>query len=371
MSDALDEDAIIGCLLGQAVGDMMGTPMENLSPRRIARLFPKLDRPAFLFGRGMVTDDTEHACMTAQALLRSGGDKAQFRRSLAWRLRWWFAAGPAGIGLATLKACLKLWLGFPSTRSGVYSAGNGPAMRAAILFVTELVDSVHARKHRDGVELNEYPVQAWQADSTRITHTDPQATIGTFFIYFAALCAVKGRQSPFSPALFFNWIDVCSTSSRHDIERKAATIKPAYEAGKTVAEFASSLGLSRGVTGYIAHTVPVAIYAFLRHPDDYRAAVESVICCGGDTDTVAAITGALVGARVGKSGIPAEWLAGYADWPRSVAWIERLGRELAKGEWRHTPQPAVPLAWWAIPFRNLFFFLIVLGHLARRLLPPY
>ena len=104
MSNTLNEDAIIGCLLGQAVGDMMGKPMENLSPRRIAKLFPKLDRPAFLFGRGMVTDDTVHACMTAQALLRSGGDKGRFLRSLAWRLRWWFAAGPPGIGLATLRS---------------------------------------------------------------------------------------------------------------------------------------------------------------------------------------------------------------------------------------------------------------------------
>jgi len=114
----LDPDAVVGCLLGQAVGDMMGLSAENLGPRRVAKLFPNLDRPRFLFGYGMGSDGTEHACMTAQALLRSGGDRHRFRRSLAWRLRWWFLAGPVGIGRATLLACLRLWFGVPSHKSG-------------------------------------------------------------------------------------------------------------------------------------------------------------------------------------------------------------------------------------------------------------
>ncbi|TVS08433.1 MAG: hypothetical protein EA424_28605 [Planctomycetaceae bacterium] len=40
---------------------------------------------------------------------------------------------PAGVGMATARACLKLWLGFPPKRSGVDSAGNGPAMGKAVL----------------------------------------------------------------------------------------------------------------------------------------------------------------------------------------------------------------------------------------------
>lgn len=156
-----------------------------------------------------------------------------------------------------------------------------------------------------------------------------------------------------------------------DLFNNFSALIKAYEANKSVAEFAAELKLTRGVTGYIAHTVPVAVYAFLRHPDDYRTAIESVIRLGGDTDTVAAITGALVGARVGKAGIPKEWLDRWADWPRSVAWMEKLALKLAEGKWREAPQPAVPLAWWAIPVRNLFFFLVVLTHVFRRLLPPY
>jgi len=81
----------------------------------------------------MISDDTEHTLMVAQSLLKHPDDAAAFARSLAWRLRWWFLGLPAGVGLATARACLKLWLGFPPQRSGVHSAGNGPAMRSALL----------------------------------------------------------------------------------------------------------------------------------------------------------------------------------------------------------------------------------------------
>ncbi len=369
MSDLppLDPDAVVGCLLGQAIGDMMGLPMENLSARRVAKLFPHLDRPRFVFGYGMGSDDTEHACMTAQALLRSGGDRYRFRRSLAWRLRWWFLAGPAGIGKATLKACVKLWLGWPSHKSGVKSAGNGPAMRATILFAAD-----GCPNEPDHLECTyDTPFRPWLGDSTLLTHEDEQAVLGTFAVRAAARCASRDRNQPLDPNQFLDRFRLDFGILSSDIGRNLKAMATACDANKSVAEFAAELKLTRGVTGYIAHTVPVAIYAFLKHPDDYRTAVESVIRLGGDTDTVAAITGALVGARLGKAGIPKEWLDRWADWPRSVAWMEKLGRKLAEGKWRKSPQPAVPLAWWAIPFRNLVFFLVVLVHAFRRLLPPY
>ena len=119
------------------------------------------------------------------------------------------------------------------------------------------------------------------------------------------------------------------------------------------------------------HTVPVAFHAWLRHPDDYRAAVQTAIRCGGDADTVAAVTGALVGARVGPAGIPAEWRSGIIDWPRSVRWVEELGRRLDEGKRRAESQRPPRLAAWAIPLRNLLFLVWVLLHALRRLLPPY
>ena len=127
--------AIEGCLIGTAVGDALGLAGEGLSRRRQARLFPDLSRPHFLGRQGMVSDDTEHTCLVAQALIASAGELEALTRALAWRLRFWLLGGPAGIGWATLRATVKLWLGVPPDRSGVWSAGNGPAMRSALLGV--------------------------------------------------------------------------------------------------------------------------------------------------------------------------------------------------------------------------------------------
>src|SRR5262249_11838055 len=153
--------------------DSLGLPREGLSRRRARRLFsdPPL-RQHFFLGRGMTSDDAEHTCMTAQALLRSRDDPERFVRSLAWRLRFWLLGLPAGIGYATLRAILKLWLGFSPHRSGVFSAGNGPAMRAALL----------------GVCLGDDPerLRAFVRASSRLTHTDPRAELGSYLIALAA-----------------------------------------------------------------------------------------------------------------------------------------------------------------------------------------
>ena len=83
----------------------------------------------------MVSDDTEHAIMVAESLLDAAADAERFAAALAWRMRFWLLGFPAGAGSATLRAILKLWLGCPPARSGIPSAGNGPAMRAPLLGV--------------------------------------------------------------------------------------------------------------------------------------------------------------------------------------------------------------------------------------------
>ncbi|MER2542253.1 MAG: ADP-ribosylglycohydrolase family protein, partial [Candidatus Accumulibacter phosphatis] len=92
---------------------------------------------------------------------------------------------------------------------------------------------------------------------------------------------------------------------------------------------------------------------------------------GGDTDSVAAIVGALVGARIGPDRFPAHLLDGLVEWPRTLQWLTLLGERLAR---TRTPQAlATPLAL-NLPgllLRNVFFFALVLMHGLRRLLPPY
>lgn len=62
------EQVAVGCLLGMAVGDALGLACEGLSKARQAKMVPSLDRYGFLFGRGMVSDDTTRRCLTCRCL---------------------------------------------------------------------------------------------------------------------------------------------------------------------------------------------------------------------------------------------------------------------------------------------------------------
>lgn len=57
-------------LLGTAVGDSIGLPTEGLSPKAIAHRWKGQWRQRLLFGRGMVSDDTEHTVFVGQCLCR-------------------------------------------------------------------------------------------------------------------------------------------------------------------------------------------------------------------------------------------------------------------------------------------------------------
>lgn len=346
-------EGAIGCVLGMAVGDALGLPMEGLSSARQRRLYPVL-RHHFVAGRGMVSDDTEHACMTAQALLASGGDPERFARSLSWRLRFWLLGLPAGIGLATLRSILRLWLGFGWKCSGVFSAGNGPAMRSPILGVL----------YGDQPERCKALVEA----STRLTHTDPKANLAAWVVARAAFEArsLRGDVAP----------EVFAASLRLELGKAGAELADLIDRavssagrGEDTVTFARSLGLERGVTGYSYHTVPVVLHAWFAWPMDYERAVEAVIRCGGDTDTTAAIVGGIAGAAVGVEGIPAAWRQGLVEWPCGVGWMEALAAASAKcpGEGQGPLSFNIP----GQLLRNLFFMGVVLFHGFRRLLPPY
>lgn len=345
---------IVGCILGTALGDAMGLPYEGLSSRRAAKLLGPPDRYRFFFARGMVSDDTEHTCMVAQSLIASGGDVETFRRYLAWRFRFWLLSLPAGIGLATLRSIVRLWIGFAPNRSGVFSAGNGPAMRAAILGAA--ID--------DSQSLREF-VRA----STRITHTDPKAEYGAFAV---ALAAQLARQhESVSGAQFLDQLRSFLGGEGDELISLIKGATNAAEDAQSTASFAESLGLSKGVSGYVYDSVPVAIHAWLAHPRDFRLAVSSVIRCGGDTDSTAAIVGGIVGTAVGKEGVPADWLDDLFEWPRSVSWMERLGAQLDSSIDAAARDRPITLPVWGLVLRNVFFLLVVLCHGFRRLFPPY
>ncbi|MBN9415287.1 hypothetical protein ABS71_17530 [bacterium SCN 62-11] len=251
------QQQLIGCLWGTALGDALGLCREGLNPRRGQRLYPDLDRFQLFGGRGLASDDTEHAAFTAWAI--SGQpDPATFESRLRHAFQRWLACLPAGIGLATLRAGL--------IRRGVCSAGNGPLMRVPVLAVA-------------GPE----NLEPYLEISTRMTHTDPRALERARQL--AQLTRYLLGRIP--------WPDLPGLSEN-----------PA----QTPEEYVQAQGWKAGVSGFVEHTAPVVMLAALRYRDDYRQAVQSVIRCGGDTDTTAALVGAIVGARLGPQALPREWL---------------------------------------------------------------
>lgn len=347
------QNAITGCLLGTAVGDALGLPMEGLSKRRQLKMYPEIKGYHLLFGKGMISDDTEHTCMVAQAIIASGGDEHLFARNLAGRLRRWFLCLPSGIGFATLRAILKLCVGFPAQKSGVFSAGNGPAMRSAIIGVCY---GDNSDKLKNLVRI-----------STRITHTDPKAEYGALAVAMAAHMASKHEEDPF--------LYLKTLQDNFDLdEQLLGLIKKAADSvtqGKSTEAFAVDLGLDRGISGYIYHTVPVVLHTWFRHPRDFQPAVIEAIKCGGDTDTVASILGGIIGAAVGRAGIPNDMITNLRDWPLTPQWMESLGEKLCQVVFNGKSQDAPGNPFVGSFLRNIFFMFAVLFHGFRRLLPPY
>jgi ADP-ribosylglycohydrolase len=307
----IDRDRVRGVLLGTALGDAAGVAFEGLPPEQVAR---QLARGAPR--RRWVSDDTEQSAIVASALAESL-DPDRFAAAMRRRMRRWFLALPPAIGWGTLRACTKLCLG---ARTGVRSAGNAPAMRAAVIGVVA----------RDDAHLD-----ALVAGATRITHTDVRAEDAARVVALAA-------RSPWT-------LDELADEARTP-ELRGALAAVAAMGDAPAVEVARALGWERGVSAYCIETVPAAIWCSRRAPLD---AIDAAVRLGGDTDTTAAIAGAIAGARAPHL-VPTD-----VPWRR---YLEALARAVADGA--PPPRPYHPLL--AVP-RNLAVGAVFVGMLLRRL----
>ncbi|MCJ8313233.1 MAG: ADP-ribosylglycohydrolase family protein [Saccharospirillaceae bacterium] len=359
MSIQVNRSAITNSLLGLMVGDTLGLPYEGLSAQRIAKWNKRhLFNQSLLLGKGMVSDDSEHALITARSLCHSLCADS-FGRSLGWGLRWWFMRIPAGMGLATGRALIKLCAGFSFRNSGVYSAGNGPAMRAPILGVVYGGDDQLLKKY--------------VSTCTRITHTDPKAYIGALAI---AKISYMSSQNNYKFADFKRSMDILLK----DIEGQGidefwqfvGLIEKIESKGEQgIKELLVSLKLDKGVSGYIYHTLPFILALFFVYKKDFSAAISCAIRCGGDTDTTAAIIGGVIGAGINKEDIDKQWLENICDYPCNPTYVEKIANCLFD---RIEQKRVVRCPWLFGPvlvLRNMFFLTVVLLHGFRRLLPPY
>ena len=305
-------EKIHAALLGGAVGDAIGLPFEGLSPRRAQKMAKLPLRHHFLFGHGMVSDDTDHSVFVVQAIWRSQGDVRRFRTILAWRLRGWLLTLPAGIGMATLKACCKLCIGWPN--SAVYSAGNGPSMRSAVIGAMFADDATQRR--------------AYVSASTHLTHSDPKALAGALAIaeIAARLCNGEWKKRP-SVLSLCNVLLECSSEPAWlaAVTRVMGCLQSDDAMGMANLEF----GGQAGVSGYTLNSVPFAIVVWYTHQGQYQQTIEAITQAGGDVDTVAAMAGALAGIQCGTAEIPVAWREKICDFPHNPRYLQRLAHGTA------------------------------------------
>src|SRR5262249_49100304 len=152
------------------------------------------------------------------------------------------------------RSTLKLWIGFSPGRSGVYSAGNGPAMRAALFGVCLGHESLKLRSF----------VRA----STRLTHTDPRAERGAWLVATAAYHGATGGPGGVSGPALLQAARSAWDARDAEWDRFLKLIEEHLAKGDEPTRFAEGLGLRRGVSGYVYHSVPVALYCWLRFPGD-------------------------------------------------------------------------------------------------------
>lgn len=281
---AAREAAALDSLEGLATGDAFGA--QFFVPDNMPVLHRrKLPPPVWPW-----TDDTETAC-SVLAVLRAHGtvDQDRLAASLARRHDADRGYGPATGRLLHLVRTGGRWRELAAALfDGQGSWGNGAAMRVAPLGAWFAGDPAEAARQA--------------ARSSEVTHTHPEAVAGAVAVAVAAAVAARSRPGPLRGRDLLEAVLGLTPPGRvHDGVAEARML-----AGRPDPEFAAyRLGNGRLVSA--ADTVPFALWCAARHPDDYERALWTAASVGGDVDTTCAIVGGVVGARVGRDGVPAVW----------------------------------------------------------------
>jgi poly(ADP-ribose) glycohydrolase ARH3 len=161
--------------------------------------------------------------------------------------------------------------------------------------------------------------------SAAITHSHPIGREGAALQAAAIALAVRwSPNAPFCPIEFLQDVaeSVClRTTVFPEALRKVARL---LEHRPTPREVAVALGSGSGAH----HSVPAALYAFLAHRDAFEDAVRFAIRLGGDTDTIASMCGALVGAYAGDAVIPDAWLNVVENDQKGRDYVSQLANSL-------------------------------------------
>jgi ADP-ribosylglycohydrolase len=346
-----------GLMVGTAIGEALGLARTGLCRRVALKMFgrPQL-KYRFLPGRGIYSDDTRLMLMAAQSILQCRSDLRSFRRKFQSRLSWYPLSLPIGIDRSTWLACKKAWLYRTGITTGVRSTGNGATTRAMFIAL-----AINGNGHR---------LRKWVEESTKTTHTHPQAIEGCQVLaQLADTCATTshGKIEPLD--VLNNLIAGCEEAS---LKEGLQRLVPFLEKKRSPSSVARHFGWHRGIRGHIFPSTIMATYCCLRYPTNFNRAVKSAIGLGGDSESLGAIVGGLVGAHIGFDRIPQPLVKSLGGYPQGLGWIEEMSNRLS--HWPHgmhdlsfaPPLPSDPMMQL---LRSLFSIGLAMFHFVFRL--PY
>ena len=299
------EDKTLGALLGLAVGDALGAQVEFADPHVVhAVVAGGLEMvDSGYWAAGQWTDDTALALALAESIAERGLLDVE---DLARRYILWAATDGRGIGRATRAALIGASNATDASRRASdfhartgMGAGNGTVMRCAPIGLA-------------GRDLNEARTAATL--DARLTHGHPAAARASAALC-AALLALRGGEDPLAAAL-------AEAPDGSELERALALA--AADERDALASLAGG-----PAAGACWTTLSIGLCA-LTHLGDYETGVAWAISLGGDTDTNAAVAGALLGFRQGSGAIPRRWLEPLAQRDQ----IEDAAIALARGAGR-------------------------------------
>lgn len=341
MNEDEKRDRFRGSILGLAVGDALGCPVEGLKAGHIQQLAGRVrgyvdpmqiwkEKPWRWRMPGLYSDDTQQALFLADTLVRCHGfDPAFFARLL---LRAAQAEAPGslgahrGIGPAFLAAVKKLAEGVPADQSGTLSAGMGPAMRVAPV-------GLYYAQEDEGL----LPAAVRQA---LVTHRDPRALALAAAVAWAVARGASGAWDRLPAGEIINLLSEWIGEAEKEIEREFIGFIPveAFDMfGRVracVENFRYYLEMDRRQVWkqvvaeanrhFPAHKItepgdPFALAGGMSAlfvgltANNFEEGLLEVIHLGKDTDTMGAIAGGILGARFGEEAIPPAWIVGLKN----------------------------------------------------------